>query len=462
WIVARDRLTEARTAAARTEQRAADAAAAENEAQERLAAAQAEWHGWLAERQLPSSMAPGTVKEVFHGVEIARDRLKALDDLQHRLDAIRKDIREYAEPAVALAVANGIQANAADPVSVRRAVDELIRRLEAAQKAEAELEQARQRLDEAVTDCENRTRTAETAEAEFAALLKLGSASDAEEFRRNAQLHEDRKTVASQLDECEQRLRRVAGGADAFESLISELRNTDRASLDSECHELNGRMTELQERRDDLSQEHGHITSEIEGLTSEEETSALRTRREVLKGRLEDAAREWSVATLARSLMERARKEYERERQPGVIKHAGGFFNTITGGRYSDLMSPLGSEKLTVADRDGARKEPGQLSRGTQEQLYLALRFGLIRQFGEQACRLPVIVDEVLVNFDPERQRRAAEGFAELAHSNQVLVFTCHPAMVELFTGACADAQVINLEEVAGRPPAANGALALA
>ena len=76
------------------------------------------------------------------------------------------------------------------------------------------------------------------------------------------------------------------------------------------------------------------------------------------------------------------------------------------------------------------------MSRGTREQLYLSLRFGLIREFGERAESLPVIVDEVLVNFDPDRAQRAAEAFAELSLTNLLLVFTFPPSTVEAFTSA--------------------------
>ena len=47
--------------------------------------------------------------------------------------------------------------------------------------------------------------------------------------------------------------------------------------------------------------------------------------------------------------------------------------------------------------------------------------------------------------FDPERARRAAEAFAELAQTNQVLVFTCHPETVKLFTDLDPAAQVITM-----------------
>ena len=86
------------------------------------------------------------------------------------------------------------------------------------------------------------------------------------------------------------------------------------------------------------------------------------------------------------------------------------------------------------------------MSRGTREQLYLSLRFGLIREFGERTERLPVVVEEVLVNFDPKRAGRAARAFAELANTNQVLVFTCHPETVALFTDVASETQVIQID----------------
>ncbi|MCI0895142.1 MAG: hypothetical protein J4N84_09600, partial [Chloroflexi bacterium] len=110
------------------------------------------------------------------------------------------------------------------------------------------------------------------------------------------------------------------------------------------------------------------------------------------------------------------------------------------------LYSPIGEHTYTVVERTGVSKHLTELSRGTREQLYLSLRFGLIREFGEPTERLPVVVDEVLVNFDPDRARRAAEAFVELSETNQVLVFTCHPETVALFTDVAPETQVIRID----------------
>src|SRR5262245_3119810 len=110
---------------------------------------------------------------------------------------------------------------------------------------------------------------------------------------------------------------------------------------------------------------------------------------------------------------------------------------------------PTGGRQRTeiwVTQPVGNRKAPRELSRGTREQLYISLRFGLIRNLGEQQECLPVIVDDVLVNFDPDRAARAAEAFAQLAETHQVLVLTCHSTTVERFLAAAPRAHILNLE----------------
>ncbi|MNL68610.1 hypothetical protein D3C87_1933580 [compost metagenome] len=41
-------------------------------------------------------------------------------------------------------------------------------------------------------------------------------------------------------------------------------------------------------------------------------------------------------------------------------------------------------------------------------------------------------MDDVFVNFDPERARRMAEMLVRFAEEHQVLLFTCHPGTAEL------------------------------
>ena len=119
-------------------------------------------------------------------------------------------------------------------------------------------------------------------------------------------------------------------------------------------------------------------------------------------------ARDWAVRTIAESLIKRAQSKFEKKRQPDVIRHAERFLLDVTDGAYQAVFSPLGSSEINVMDAMDNIKTPQQLSRGTREQLFLALRFGLILEMGQRSERLQVIVDDALVNFDPIRGTRAA------------------------------------------------------
>lgn len=71
------------------------------------------------------------------------------------------------------------------------------------------------------------------------------------------------------------------------------------------------------------------------------------------------------------------------------------------------------------------------MSRGTAEQLYLAMRFGLIGEYSRRAPSLPLVLDDVVVNFDPGRLSSTLRVIGQVAQKHQILLFTCHPHVVE-------------------------------
>ncbi len=77
--------------------------------------------------------------------------------------------------------------------------------------------------------------------------------------------------------------------------------------------------------------------------------------------------------------------------------------------------------------------------------MYLSIRFGLIREYGIRSESLPVIVDEILVNFDPERSQLACDSLLELASTNQILFFTCQPEIRERFKNTSSEVEVIDI-----------------
>ena len=58
----------------------------------------------------------------------------------------------------------------------------------------------------------------------------------------------------------------------------------------------------------------------------------------------------------------------------------------------------------------------------------------LVREFARRGIELPVVMDDLFVNFDEERTIAAVEYLAEVAsEGQQILFFTCHQHLAELF-----------------------------
>ncbi len=110
-----------------------------------------------------------------------------------------------------------------------------------------------------------------------------------------------------------------------------------------------------------------------------------------------------------------------------MLKTAETYSREWTAGRYRHVLAPIGSQAEAVEHQDGSNVPIDELSTGTAQQLYLAIRFGLLEHSGQNAESLPVVMDDILVNFDPERAALAARSIEELAKRQQVLYFTCHP-----------------------------------
>lgn len=105
----------------------------------------------------------------------------------------------------------------------------------------------------------------------------------------------------------------------------------------------------------------------------------------------------------------------------------------MTGGRFARVDRPTDDDgQLQVHRSDGEILEPPQLSTGTREQLYLAVRLAYVLHYCGRAEPLPVVMDDVMANFDEERSRNTLRALGEVSKDAQVIMFTCHPRLIDI------------------------------
>ncbi len=104
--------------------------------------------------------------------------------------------------------------------------------------------------------------------------------------------------------------------------------------------------------------------------------------------------------------------------------------------RPASLLHPLppalefGLCFLGVAEVMMRHGEEGDV--GTRDQLFLSLRFAGIAQHLKKHGPMPLIVDEVLVNFDNERSLATSRSLFDLSNETQVLFFTHYQHLLEM------------------------------
>lgn len=258
-----------------------------------------------------------------------------------------------------------------------------------------------------------------------------------------------RSMLQAAAEEATSRLLEGLGDQGEGHNLWEELSAGELLVWEAERNELAERINEVTGHFEELVGEVRDKTRELEEVTTSNEMMRLSAARDAAATELDDVLEQWLVAGAAKALLERCLARYELDRQPQVIAYASELFSEVTAGRYGHVVveeDEDGQHRNVIAIRtSGERVDAADLSRGTAEQLYLCLRLGFAESFAEQSVSLPLVVDDILVNFDPRRAAAVARILARVAESHQVIAFTCHPHIEAMFQAAAPDHRSVRL-----------------
>lgn len=412
----------------------------------------AQWREWLESRALPATLSAATALEALQQIARAAEVLDGRATLERQAVLCEARQRQYEVLArmVFEQTAQSLPAAADLPAACR----ELSAACEAAAADEARRAEVEMQVATAHDARDVAARLHEATADEIRRLVAAAGAGDEEEFRHRGRLAADHAVLRSETSRLEGTLLTLGPGTAAGEAgprlaaLEAELAALRREDIEAANERLRHEVDAAEERLEALRSERAALEHERARLASADDVARLRVEQERLRAEMAAIARRWARARIARRLLEEARLRFQRDHQPRVLRDASDFLARMTAGAHRQVRASLDEPGLLeVVGADGAVRRPEQLSRGTAEQLYLALRFGTVLNHHAGAEVLPVVMDEVLVNFDPERARRAAAAIAELAQSRQVLYFTCQPATRDLLRSAAPGATSFRLHE---------------
>jgi uncharacterized protein YhaN len=123
-------------------------------------------------------------------------------------------------------------------------------------------------------------------------------------------------------------------------------------------------------------------------------------------------------------------------------------FLPLSRGRYQEVRIDPDFNILARETGTNELRELESLSRGTQDQLYLALRFGVLDLISSAEEPCPCLLDEPFAAYDRARIAEAFRILSEEAARRQLLLFTCREDVRDLAAGF--GASIIELEPAAG------------
>lgn len=402
---------------------------------------QRHWRETLKGIGLPDHLKPSDMKDVARQIEFIAESRDLVEEKTSRLEEKQNEHRLLCARIHSLAEETELTLTDSDP---RRRLEEMRRMLNDQRdliRRREELATQYKRLRSTFSKERNQL---DKYNASKRRLLTAAGAASEEEFRSFALQHQQRDKLIEKQQSIEEQIQAALGGHFEWEEVIEQIERHGASGLERNWEKLAAEIEEIKTAKADLQVERGKLLQEMETLSSNDRLEVVRLELSSIDSQIEDLKKQWQRLATTNQMLETVREQHEAERQPETLREASKYLEKLTEGQYVRIWTKLVGEQLLVDTHDGKAINVELLSRGTREAVYLALRLALVTAYARRGVVLPMVLDDVLVNFDAERAFGAAKVLAEFAAGGyQVLMFTCHEHIHKAFSANGVSVQVL-------------------
>ncbi|WP_406297506.1 AAA family ATPase [Embleya sp. NBC_00888] len=412
----------------------AEADAEADRARDERAAWERRWHELVHGLDLPEGDPDAVAASVHTLAEVAAAVGHAAEAQRRR---IRADERvaafgaRVAEVFAACGRPEPIEADGRPAFAAVLALHEESTRARRADEARGRLVERIARLDDAAAAGRG---AVARAEGELAALVEAAGAADADELRASVGRSARLRAIEDAL---------VEHGALLSPELEQEAARHDPEELDVAIEDAARRVEEAEAAYAAAGEELGRCRQIVRDL-ERESVAAARAQEEVAGtvATIAEDTEEFVRLRLAREVLLRCMEDYRKQNQAPVLARAEEVFTALTAGRFDRLLvetdgrkgAPVlrarraGSSPVAVAGSVGV----DEMSEGTRDQLYLALRLASLDAYAEAGRAMPIVLDDIAMTFDDGRTRAMLSVLDAMADRFQVVLFTHHPHLGRL------------------------------
>ena len=406
-----------------------------------LTQAESQWQEWQQAWQAALAEAGHEDTLPVEQLETRLARMQDIQTLLAQMDSLRADEIEPLQNALdswmrhARTLADQLMPDAPADMSVQDLALTLAGRLKTARQDEAE----HQRLQQQQARDRQALEAARQQQIQVDALLQplrvAAGIDDMALLGPAIARSEERRQIEHEIQRIETALRE-AGDGQPIESLRTEAASIEPDQLQVELNRLGTEAGQVVEEISRLSARHGQLKAAFDALNgSDAAARAAARQQEAAAGMAEAAERYLRLKTAAR-LLQWSMERFRQTRQGPMLARASEIFQALTLGSFSRLLVDADSHdspRLVSIRTDGNKpvEVPG-LSEGTRDQLYLALRLAALDQQASQGSRMPLIADDLFINFDDRRTEAGLQVLGNISRRMQVILLTHHDHLVPL------------------------------
>ena len=355
--------------------------------------------------------------------EMLSSALDALDAARADLDTARETQSRIEDEVTHLCATTAHD-------SGQRPVDAVIEALyDRLGKARSQAEKAHDitnRIDSATETKEAAERSVALANKTLTGLMAAAECDTLEDLANAEQRSADWLRLNAELNTVEERVVKASAMSlkELLEQAAAQVLAQVQADIDRTTLDLAAATTRVEEEHTKLIEARNAL-AEIDGTAK---AGAAEQDAASAAARMAQHISDYTAVTVASAILSDVIDTYQQRHQGPLLARASDIFASITGGRYAKVVTDFKEDKtvLVTLTRDGKRKGIDALSSGRRDQLFLALRLAAIESHVVSQEPVPVVVDDIVINFDDDAASATFTVLAELAKRTQVLFFTHH------------------------------------
>lgn len=203
-----------------------------------------------------------------------------------------------------------------------------------------------------------------------------------------------------------------------------------QSQLASKLEAVKTTLEKTNQKRNALLEKSSRQDYQQQQLASSDHYQNLLQQRADLESEITTVTDEWLTKQLLIKWIDSTLMKASQGRQPQIIAAAEDFFQKLTDQSYDSIH--FTDETVRVTRQDGLTFDVGELSSGTAEQLYVALRFAFTTIMADE-INMPIIIDDAFVNFDRSRTRSAMTMLETMSQTTQILYLTANHDNLSFF-----------------------------